>query len=209
MAISATAVSSSMNTSMLASTRSAKARASAGPPCSSRPANIGTKAALNAPSANSRRNRFGSRCATNHASATALVPNQCAISISRTNPSTRRDQGHESDTEDGADGEHRIRIEIGCRGIAGFDDRSPPDASASRPGDRASSARGLRRGKRAKMSGIEARRHPPRSAAWGRRNHCAARAACASPSRSTSSSAPRIAFSLGSASIFRPKRSLT
>ena len=89
MAISAIAVSSSMNTSMLASTRSAKARASAAPPCSSRPANIGTKAALNAPSANSRRNRFGSRCATNHASATALVPNQCAISISRTNPSTR------------------------------------------------------------------------------------------------------------------------
>ena len=49
----------------------------------------GTKAALNAPSPNRRRNRFGRRSATKNASATGPVPSTAAIMISRTKPRMR------------------------------------------------------------------------------------------------------------------------
>ena len=49
----------------------------------------GTKAWAKAPSANSRRRKFGMRKATKKASAPALAPNACAMTTSRTNPATR------------------------------------------------------------------------------------------------------------------------
>jgi hypothetical protein len=52
-------------------------------------ASIGTKACWNAPSANIRRSRFGSRKATLNASVSALAPNRREISMSRTSPVTR------------------------------------------------------------------------------------------------------------------------
>ena len=52
-------------------------------------AKSGTKAALNAPSANSRRNVLGMRKAAKKASATGPVPSAAAISTSRTKPSSR------------------------------------------------------------------------------------------------------------------------
>jgi len=50
---------------------------------------VGTNAAVNAPSPNNRRNRFGNVKADTKAELNALVPNTAAITISRTNPSTR------------------------------------------------------------------------------------------------------------------------
>jgi len=55
----------------------------------SRPENPGTKAALKAPSPNSRRNRLGSRLARKNASATGPAPSRAAISISRAKPRMR------------------------------------------------------------------------------------------------------------------------
>ncbi len=49
----------------------------------------GTKAALKAPSPNSRRNKLGSRSATKNASATGPVPRMAAIRISRAKPRMR------------------------------------------------------------------------------------------------------------------------
>ncbi len=67
----------------------AKRRAASGPSVASRPVNSGTKAALNAPSPNRRRNRFGSLFATKNASATGPAPISAAISMSRMKPRTR------------------------------------------------------------------------------------------------------------------------
>src|SRR5689334_11988371 len=64
-------------------------RAACGPSALSMPANSGTNAALNAPSPNSRRNRFGNFSATKNASATGPAPSIAAISMSRAKPSTR------------------------------------------------------------------------------------------------------------------------
>ena len=67
----------------------AKAIASARPwSCSSRE-NSGTKAAEKAPSANSRRKKFGSLKATKKASATAPEPSTADSTMSRTKPATR------------------------------------------------------------------------------------------------------------------------
>ncbi len=49
----------------------------------------GTKAALNAPSPNRRRNRLGSLSATKNASAMGPVPRMAAMRISRTKPKMR------------------------------------------------------------------------------------------------------------------------
>ena len=68
---------------------SAKARAASRPSPSSFLAKRGTKAALNAPSPNQRRKRFGKRKATTKASATNPVPKTAASRISRKNPRTR------------------------------------------------------------------------------------------------------------------------
>src|SRR5262245_29345701 len=68
---------------------SANCRAADGPSPSSRRANKGTKAELNAPSPNRRRNRFGKRNATTKASATRPVPNTLASRMSRMNPRMR------------------------------------------------------------------------------------------------------------------------
>jgi hypothetical protein len=89
MAISASAVSSSSANRSPASASSANERAACGPSASRRPANMGTKAALNAPSPNRRRNRLGRRKATKNASATTPVPSTAAIIMSRAKPSTR------------------------------------------------------------------------------------------------------------------------
>ena len=59
------------------------------PSVASRPLNSGTKAALNAPSANRRRKKFGSLNATKNASATGPAPRIAAIRISRAKPRTR------------------------------------------------------------------------------------------------------------------------
>ncbi len=60
------------------------------PPCvSSARENIGTNAVLNAPSANSRRNRLGKRKAALKASDTGEMPSTAAISASRKNPKMR------------------------------------------------------------------------------------------------------------------------
>src|SRR5690606_3428094 len=78
----------SMATSQLMM-RAARSFAPASPACSSAPENIGTKAVLKAPSANSRRNRLGKRKAAKKASAAGAVPSTAAISASRTKPATR------------------------------------------------------------------------------------------------------------------------
>ena len=68
---------------------SAKSRAATRPSVASSPAKLGTKAALNAPSPNRRRNRLGRRSATKNASATGPAPSRAAISMSRAKPSRR------------------------------------------------------------------------------------------------------------------------
>ena len=70
-------------------TSSANDLAAARPSRSSTPAKSGTKAALNAPSANSRRRKLGSLKATKKASATGPAPRTEAIRMSRRKPSTR------------------------------------------------------------------------------------------------------------------------
>ena len=67
----------------------ANPRAAAWPSVASRPVNSGTKAALNAPSPNRRRNMLGNLLATRNASATPPVPAKAAISMSRAKPSRR------------------------------------------------------------------------------------------------------------------------
>ncbi|MCY1529343.1 hypothetical protein D9M68_644800 [compost metagenome] len=64
-------------------------RVAASPSFSRTPASTGTKAWLNAPSANSRRSRLGMRKATLNASVRALAPKVDAISSSRTSPVMR------------------------------------------------------------------------------------------------------------------------
>src|SRR5215470_12848650 len=71
MVISARTVSAKMTNTSPASASSAKARAASLPSPSSFLANSGTKAELNAPSPNRRRNKLGNRKATKKASATA------------------------------------------------------------------------------------------------------------------------------------------
>src|SRR5918992_3765747 len=67
---------------------SAKALAAGRPSPSKVRANIGTKPALKAPSANSRRRKLGSLKATKNASANGPAPSTAAIMMSRTKPST-------------------------------------------------------------------------------------------------------------------------
>src|SRR6056297_2208619 len=76
-------------TSINVSTRSPNSLARAWPARASSPENTGMKAALNAPSAKRRRNRFGRRSATKKASATGPAPSTAAISRSRTKPRIR------------------------------------------------------------------------------------------------------------------------
>ena len=89
MKISPRIVSSPSQNVITEKVSAANCRAVIGPSAASIPANSGTKAALNAPSPNSRRNRFGSRSATKNASATGPAPSRAAISESRRKPSIR------------------------------------------------------------------------------------------------------------------------
>ncbi len=87
-------ISTRMVTTRIAATsqlmiRLASSLAPSRPSVSSAPANIGTNAVLNAPSANSRRNRLGKRNAALNASDTGEIPSTAAISASRTKPKTR------------------------------------------------------------------------------------------------------------------------
>ena len=70
-------------------TLSIRTRVAASPSRSFECASAGTKAWLNAPSPNNRRNRFGMRKATLKASVSALAPKVEAISRSRTRPVMR------------------------------------------------------------------------------------------------------------------------
>ena len=67
----------------------ARSRTSAISRCARYSLRMGTNAWAKAPSANSRRRKFGMRKATKKASAPALAPNAWAMTTSRTNPSTR------------------------------------------------------------------------------------------------------------------------
>ena len=84
---SSTKASSTVNSTAKAS--SAKTRTAGLPPSASVPEASGTKAALNAPSANRLRNKFGRRCATKKASAIGPAPRIAAVRISRIKPNTR------------------------------------------------------------------------------------------------------------------------
>ncbi len=84
----ATQVASSVQPSTVA-TASTSLRVAASPSRARTSARIGTKACENAPSANSRRSRFGMRKATLNASVAALAPKAAAISCSRTSPVMR------------------------------------------------------------------------------------------------------------------------
>ena len=86
---SATTVSPSSQKIITAAASSANRCAAPSPSAASNPENDGTNAALNAPSPNNRRNRFGNRLATKTASAIGPAPSIAAIRISRTKPSTR------------------------------------------------------------------------------------------------------------------------
>jgi hypothetical protein len=72
-----------------ANASAAKRRAASCPSAASSPEKAGTKAALNAPSPNRRRNRLGSFSATKNASAIGPTPSSAAISMSRAKPRTR------------------------------------------------------------------------------------------------------------------------
>ena len=89
MAIMHSSVSASSQNTITDSVSSAKPRALSCPSRASSPAKDGTKAALKAPSPNSRRNRLGSRLATKNASATGPAPTRAAIRMSRTKPRRR------------------------------------------------------------------------------------------------------------------------
>ena len=79
--------------------------------CQTPPEASGTKAALNAPSANRLRNRFGSRCATKNASATGPAPRIAAVRMSRMKPKTRLTSVKEADRRDRAKQSHTtIRV---------------------------------------------------------------------------------------------------
>ena len=80
---------SSNATTKTDSTSSANRRAASRPPSDMCRANSGTNAALNAPSANKRRKKFGSLNATKNASATGPAPSIAAIRISRAKPRNR------------------------------------------------------------------------------------------------------------------------
>jgi hypothetical protein len=83
-----TQVSSSAQASTVATASTSRCVASS-PSFSRLAARIGTKACENAPSANSRRSRFGMRKATLKASVAAEAPKVAAMSCSRTRPVTR------------------------------------------------------------------------------------------------------------------------
>ena len=89
MNISPNMVSVTSQKASTAAASSVKPRATSSPSVASRPENTGTKAELNAPSPNRRRNRFGRRLATRNASDSAPAPRKAAISWSRMRPSTR------------------------------------------------------------------------------------------------------------------------
>ena len=76
-------------TSSTANTSAESLRAASTPSASIRFAKIGTKAALNAPSAKRRRKRLGNLNATTKISANGPAPNEAAIITSRTNPRMR------------------------------------------------------------------------------------------------------------------------
>jgi hypothetical protein len=82
-----TQVSSSAQAKTVATASTRRCVASS-PSFSRLAAKIGTKACENAPSANSRRSRFGMRKATLKASVAAEAPNVAAINCSRTRPVT-------------------------------------------------------------------------------------------------------------------------
>ena len=89
MKISATITVAVTPTNKIASACSAKPRALSCPSARSLFEKSGTNAELNAPSANSARNRLGKRKETKKASATQPVPMTAASSTSRTKPKTR------------------------------------------------------------------------------------------------------------------------
>ncbi len=89
MASSAMAVKAINVKSRTESASSAKRRAAVLPSPSSALAKSGTKAELNAPSANNLRKRLGNLNATKNASAIGPVPSAPAIRMSRMKPSTR------------------------------------------------------------------------------------------------------------------------
>ncbi len=87
--------------------------------CARVSARIGTKACENAPSANSRRSRFGMRNATLNASVHALAPKAAAISSSRTRP-VMREASVSRETVDAArsrfmSGRPRVRRRPDCK----------------------------------------------------------------------------------------------
>ena len=84
-----TRVSPISHAAMAAVASSANFCAASWPSAASRPLKAGTKAALNAPSPNRRRNRLGSLVATKNASATGPAPNRAARMTSRRKPRTR------------------------------------------------------------------------------------------------------------------------
>ena len=81
--------SSASHSAIKVASRSASCRATAGPWRVSAVAKAGTKAALNAPSPNSRRNRLGNLRATKKASAIGPAPSFAAIRMSRMKPRIR------------------------------------------------------------------------------------------------------------------------
>ncbi len=84
-----TAVTTSSTAPRLPATCAASSRTSSWPRWLLYSPRIGTKAWENAPSANRRRSRFGSRKATKKASVSRLAPKAQAMTTSRTSPSTR------------------------------------------------------------------------------------------------------------------------
>ena len=97
MAIMANAEKASSQASSTEKTSIAKARAFSGLSPSMRLANSGTKALLNAPSANSARNRLGKRCATKKASATGPVPKREGDQLVAHKAQHAADQGEAAD----------------------------------------------------------------------------------------------------------------
>src|SRR5918996_1575779 len=89
MATIVSSTSGASTASWIACACSANALAAARPFPSRVRANIGTKPALNAPSANRRRRKLGSLNATKKASASGPAPSRAAIMMSRTKPRRR------------------------------------------------------------------------------------------------------------------------
>src|SRR5579884_2833080 len=95
MKISAATTKANSAANSTAKASSAKSRAACLPLSAKAPAASGTKAALNAPSANRLRNRLGRRWATKNASATGPAPRIAAVNTSRMKPKTRLNRVNE------------------------------------------------------------------------------------------------------------------